>query len=257
MNVFVVKPRLDATLKISGDHLRRLQIEHATRGKSAHQRVLDRVRIDTGPFGEQHGFSGPELIHDCADLVAGFGDLAGAARADVHDGLCVGGQHRSDAFDRGRRAANHDRQRAGLCSGAATRHWRIEHLDALRRQHVRDPPCPVGCNRAVVHDQGSGAGTADNASFAKHDVFDGLRIGDHRHHDIGLRGDIRRRVAWTRAHLDERCDRLAPSRPDCNRMARVQESSGHRQTHGPQSDESNACGHSRQHNNWRRALTID
>ena len=76
-------------LEIAGDHLRRLQVEHAAGGEAAHQRVLDGVRIDASAFGEQHGFRGAQLIHDRADLIAGFRDLAGAARADVHDRLGV------------------------------------------------------------------------------------------------------------------------------------------------------------------------
>ena len=76
--------------------------------------------------------------------------------------MAYDGQHRSDAFDGGLRAADHDRQRAGLRSRAAARHRRVEHLDAVRRQRTGHPPRAIRRNRAVIDDQGPRTRAARN-----------------------------------------------------------------------------------------------
>jgi len=129
---------------------RRLQIEHTARGETTHQRLFHGARIDTRPFGEEHGFCGAELIDDRADLVAGLRDLPRAIRADVHDVLCVTRQHWVGALERSLGSADHDRERARFSGSATARNRCVKHLDTASLKLPDDSLRTPWIDRAVI-----------------------------------------------------------------------------------------------------------
>ena len=58
------------------------------------------ARIDACTLGHQHGFRRAQHVDDGADLIAGFGHLSGAVRANVDNRLAVTFENVPDASKR-------------------------------------------------------------------------------------------------------------------------------------------------------------
>jgi len=95
-------------------HLRGEDLQRFRIGKTTGQRFGNQARIDPGLFGQRHYFGDHQRITGDDHLVASLGDLPGADATHVRDPLTKVEQHRVHPLQIRHRAADHDRQTAGL-----------------------------------------------------------------------------------------------------------------------------------------------
>ena len=170
-------------------------------------------------------------------LVDCLGGLSGTDLAHVGDAQAVSLQGRVSLGEIGRTAADHDRELAVDSAFDAAGNWRIQKADAVGGQERRRGLCGRAGDGAVVDDDAAGL----------HDGGQGIDIGEHvfigRHaqgHDIAV-GEVAGVVGGTNLEFCGQgiCLFDTAIAHHGEQVARGQ-MSGHRASHGTESDESAA-----------------
>jgi hypothetical protein len=124
--------QLDPEAGVEGtvDHPLAMHFQDARAGEAAHQRLAHLGRIGAGLGGEHQRLGHGLDIERHDDLVRDLGGLPVAVAADQGDVLAHQLEQRLDLVECGLRAADHDRQRAGLGTDLAARDRRIQIVAA-------------------------------------------------------------------------------------------------------------------------------
>jgi hypothetical protein len=156
--------------------------------RTSEKRLANLAGICSRSVGEQERLGHRLDRRSDDELVASFGDLSGADRPHVHDGLPHRLEERESAVEIGRVAPGHDGKGGLDGSSFAARDGRIEHVNVTLSQRRGDPPGGARIDRAHVDRKQTVRRAIHHASRAEQDLLDVLRLGKHRDHDVASGG---------------------------------------------------------------------
>ncbi len=239
------------------DHPAAAVLEDPALRRAAGERPDDLLDVQPGLDREHDALGHAEVGAGEDDLVDRLDRLAGTDRADVGDRPAEGRQDGPGAFEVVLVAADEDRQRRVPGTLAAARDRCVDHGQAVFPEASGEVPAPRRGDRRAIHDQGSGARSADHPVLAEEDRLDIGRVRDADHHDLRVRG----RRGGVRRHLDAQVGELrgAVRRavPGGDLEPGASEVRGHRGTHRAEAQERDPLlallGHGLDRNRWGRA----
>ena len=141
------------------------------------------------------------------------------------------------------RAGHHHCERAVHRALDAAADRRIDQGQVPRFESLRNQFCSAGPGGGQV-DQDRGAVSGNNSIGPQRNRLDDVRCRQTAQHDIGARCHFGRRFRKPGAARNQRCGRLRLQIVNAQRIAGVEQASGHRSTHAARSDKADCfCCH--------------
>jgi hypothetical protein len=196
------------------------------------------VHVEAGLLAKRHGLR--QALHQPgdADLVDHLGQLAGAAVTHAGHGLRKRHGHRMHHGKRGGVATAHHCQRAIHGAGLATRHRRIDEVQAQALRHGVQLTRDFGRGGGVVGEDGTRLHACEGAVSAQHHRTQVVVIAHTGKNDLCARGRLTRRGRMAPAVLGSPFGGLAGGAVvDAHVVACTLQVAGHRAAHHTQADE--------------------
>jgi hypothetical protein len=233
----VVQVDAEARLERAGQHVLPLLVEHLGAGQAAAEHLhrglgVDAVRLEEDErLGERLDVRG----HD--ELVGGLHRLAGAVRADVHDGPADHVEDRLGGLEVVRLAADHDRQgrvdRPLLAAGDR----RVDDAEAALPRLGSEVGGHIRSDAGEVDDQAARPCGLEDTALAGEYVGHVRRVRHHHRDDLGVPHCVRDRRGRTATRLDERLALVRAVVEASDLVAGVREVDRHRAAHDAEADE--------------------
>ena len=157
-----------------------------------------------------------------------------AAVAHVEDLGRESLQDRPYLGERGGVAANHDRQRAGICGFRPSGDAGVEKVHVSLRQRRVDSLGRFGRGRRQVDDHLAGARVLEHPAVAEHHRLDDARVRQRQQHDVDRGHELRQRAGGIDA---ARRQPLGVTIVGDDRIARLADSGGHPPAHLADADD--------------------
>ena len=198
-----MEARAAAGLKVTLDHACAVIIEDAAGGEPVEHGAARGVHVHACFFEEDDAFGDGGDGDADEHLVDGFGDLSCSCCADVDDGGGEMGEDGDGAVKALSCAADHDGESGLLCADGSAGHGRVEHFDAECLGALGDLAGEGGIVGGHVYEEESVVRALKDAVFARDDLDDGGRVGEHGDEDVGLGGELGGRGGGACALRDE------------------------------------------------------
>ena len=192
-------------------------------------------RSRPGLLARHHDLGRGRQRHRVEEVVEQLGGVAGPGAAAVEDVAADQFEDRPRGLQGGRRAADHQRERALLGRRGAAGDPGVQVVDVELGQPGADPPGRLRRRGAEVDDHLARAQLLDQPAAAQHHLLDDRAVGQREQHQVGRGGDGRRRRGRLGAAAADAVGRQVVAE---NRLARVHQDAGDAAAHVPQPDES-------------------